>query len=72
MRIDPVERLAFWKAAETQAAERVKLWLKTGDKMSPGAIKRAADWHRMTVELVSGWTKTVDEQAKVAASKLAA
>ena len=68
MRIDPVARLVYWKERETAARESVVSWQKTGDRMTPGAVKRASDWHKTTVELVSGWQKEVDKlQARKAA-----
>lgn len=58
MHIDPVARLAYWKVQEIDAAENVKVWQKRGDKMAPGAVTRAMQWHASVVGLVSGRQKS--------------
>lgn len=61
MRIDAVERLAYWKEREAIARDSVNSWQKSGDRMSPGALKRASDWLKMTTQLVRGWQTEVDK-----------
>lgn len=59
MRIDAVERLAYWKSCEADAAANLQVWRKRGDSMAPGAVKRASDWNKSVIELVKGWQEVV-------------
>lgn len=62
MRIDPVERLNYWKSREALAVESVVSWQKSGDAMSPGAVKRASDWLKTVRQLIQGWQTAADSQ----------
>lgn len=66
MRIDAVERLRYWVVREIAATENLAVWRKRGDAMSPGAIKRAADWHREVSDLVKAWRDIANNHKRVA------
>lgn len=66
MHIDPFERLAYWRIREIAALDSVTFWTKAGEKVAPGALKRARDWHKMTVELVHGWQMEVNKKQMAA------